>query len=96
MKSVEGDAFEKIAAVVEFISEKLSVEGFGIEENRGIIRIRGQLCEDDETSDVLLELINGAIIGFLEQELGIELRINSRKKTKREEEVEVIIEITSK
>ncbi len=96
LKSVEGDAFEKIAAVVEFISEKLSVEGFGLEDNRGIIRIRGELCENDETSDILLELINGAIIGFLERELGTELRINSRKKTKREDEVEVIVEITAK
>lgn len=94
LKSVEGDAFEKIAAVVEFISEKLNVEGFSLGNgDRGIIRIRGQLCEKDDVSDVLIELINGAIIGFLEREVNAKFEIRSRKKVQREDGVEVIIEV---
>ncbi len=96
IKRVEGDAFEKIAAIIEFISEELRVEGFSLGENRGIIRLRGHLCEKEEVTNVLIELINGAIIGFLEHELKSESVIKSRKMTNREDAIEVILEIATK
>jgi len=97
LKSVGGDSFEKIAAVIEFISEKLDVEGFSLGDgDRGIIRIRGQLCENDKVSDVLIELINGAIIGFLEQEVKTSFEIRSKRKVYREDGIEVIVEVCIK
>jgi len=96
LKEVETESFEKIATVIEFISEELTVEGFSLDERRGVIRIRGILCDDERVSNILLVLIMGAIIGFLEFELGISMAVKNRRINKRGEMLDVILELGPK
>ena len=96
LKEVETESFEKIATVIEFISEELTVEGFSLDEKRGVIRIRGVLCDDERVSNILLVLITGAIIGFLEFELGISMEVKNTRISKREKMLDVILELGPK
>jgi len=96
LKEVETESFEKIATVIEFISEELTVEGFSLDEKRGVIRIRGVLCDDERVSNILLVLIRGAIIGFLEFELGIGMEVKNTRISKREKMLDVILELGPK
>ncbi|MHA1616834.1 MAG: HTH domain-containing protein [Candidatus Njordarchaeales archaeon] len=93
IEKVPRSPFEKIALVIEFISEDLRAEGFEIEENRGIVRLKGLLCEDNVASNSLMNLIAGAIVGFLEVETGKDPKIVNTKVTKSNEEFEVLFEI---
>jgi len=97
LKEVSEDAFTKIATALEFIGEELNAEGFSLDENRGIVRIKGPFCDDDDVSNILITLISGAVVGFLEYELNKKvILVNKKVDKKKEETFEVILEVMSK
>jgi len=93
LEEVGKDEFEKIATAIEFITEEQKVEGFSIDKNRGIVRLRGLLCDDKDASEILIILIIGAIIGYLQYRTKKEVEILSKKITEKENEIEVVLEI---
>jgi len=96
LEKIPKSSFEKIALAIEFISEDLRVDGFEIEENRGIIRIVGPLCNDDTASLSLINLIAGAIVGYLETDTKKKAEIVSKKIKKSNGEFDIVFEIALK
>ncbi len=93
LNRVKGGPFTKIATAIEFISEGLKVNGIDLEEDRGIIHIVGSFCEDDVVSRILIILLKGSVVGFLEKEINRPIKVISEKVGRKNGNLEVILEL---
>lgn len=78
------NTYELIASILEMLSEGIKAEGIELSGGRGILRITGELCTDEEVVRVLGILLMGAVEGILKNVLGIEnpnLRLQVNKKS---------------
>ena len=94
LEALTTNPYELIASILENISEGIKADGIELSDGRGVLRITGDLCEDEDVVKVLGILLLGAVEGILKNVIGLENPKIKIQVNKRVDGYEIILEVS--
>lgn len=93
IQTINQNPYEIIASILELLSEGIRAEGIELSEGRGVLKIIGEMCEEQEVVEVLGNILKGAVEGILKEMFNKEYKSVYLSISKKVDIYEIIIEV---